>query len=149
MTVKTDTSVSDEVVLAIAQFWAKGKTRDSTIQSNDVTVLARAWLELRVTLAERDVDVDDLNRRVKALVVRDPWILRCAFCDEEYPPGTSDTQSAALTDHVLKCEKHPLAVRIKKLELDLFGGDSALSDAYDRKDAEIARLARALDEAIL
>lgn len=35
-------------------------------------------------------------------------VLRCAFCDAEYPPGTPPTQHEALTAHVLVCPKHPM-----------------------------------------
>ena len=35
-------------------------------------------------------------------------ILRCAFCDTEYPPGTPSTQAVALTEHVKVCQKHPM-----------------------------------------
>lgn len=35
-------------------------------------------------------------------------ILRCAFCDAEYPPDTPPTQHDALTTHVMLCPKHPM-----------------------------------------
>ena len=35
-------------------------------------------------------------------------ILRCAFCDTEYPPDTPPSQSEALTAHVKVCPQHPM-----------------------------------------
>ena len=35
-------------------------------------------------------------------------VLRCAFCDAEYPPGTPATQNEQLTAHILICAKHPM-----------------------------------------
>lgn len=46
-------------------------------------------------------------------LLEDQRILRCAFCDAEYPPGTPATQHQLLTDHVRVCEKHPLRAQIE------------------------------------
>lgn len=48
---------------------------------------AREWVR-RLTAAER--------------------VLTCAFCGEAYPPGTPESNHAALTAHVLVCAKHPM-----------------------------------------
>ncbi len=48
---------------------------------------ARAWVR-RLTAAER--------------------VLTCAFCGEAYPPGTPESNDAALTAHVRVCAKHPM-----------------------------------------
>jgi len=42
-------------------------------------------------------------------LLEDRRVLRCAFCDAEYPDGTPATQHEALTAHVMECERHPLA----------------------------------------
>lgn len=49
----------------------------------------------------------------------DERILRCAFCQEEYPPGTPPTQDEALTAHVMVCESHPLGVIVRNLAIGL------------------------------
>ncbi len=41
-------------------------------------------------------------------LLADNRILRCAFCNAEYPPGTPPTQHNTLTAHVRVCEKHPM-----------------------------------------
>ena len=48
-------------------------------------------------------------------LLEDQRILRCAFCDAEYPPGTPATQHEALTEHVKVCEKHPLRAQRDEL----------------------------------
>lgn len=48
---------------------------------------ARAWVE-RLTSEQR--------------------VLTCAFCGEVYPPGTPESNHAALTAHVKVCTKHPM-----------------------------------------
>ncbi|MFC1707501.1 hypothetical protein ACFL59_11925 [Planctomycetota bacterium] len=45
-----------------------------------------------------------------------PEILTCAFCGEEYPPGTPRSQHELLTEHVHQCAAHPLNERIRELE---------------------------------
>lgn len=45
-------------------------------------------------------------------------VLRCAFCDVEYPAGTEPTQHQALTDHIATCAAHPMrALERKQAEL--------------------------------
>lgn len=41
-------------------------------------------------------------------VIENAQVLRCAFCDAKYPPGTPATQHEALTAHVKLCPKHPM-----------------------------------------
>lgn len=46
-------------------------------------------------------------------------VVSCVYCGLEYPSGTPTSKHATLTDHISKCEKHPLVSanqRIKKLE---------------------------------
>lgn len=79
---------------------------------------------LKGLLAETDVsefralegDNERLRAEVERLKALDPRILRCAFCDEEYPPGTPATQHEALTAHVMRCGKHPLRAKLAKAE---------------------------------
>ena len=35
-------------------------------------------------------------------------VLRCAFCNAEYPAGVPPTQHEALTAHVKECPRHPM-----------------------------------------
>jgi hypothetical protein len=44
-----------------------------------------------------------------------PQVLTCAFCGEEYPPGTPTSQHELLTEHILRCSKHPARADIIKL----------------------------------
>ena len=41
-------------------------------------------------------------------VLADQRILRCAFCNQEYPPGTPPSQHETLTQHVMVCASHPM-----------------------------------------
>lgn len=45
--------------------------------------------------------------------------LTCAFCGKEYPAGTPATKHKALTEHIFKCEKHPLGEVIECLGIVL------------------------------
>ena len=38
-------------------------------------------------------------------------VLRCAFCEMEFPRGTPPSQHEALTAHVMECPAHPMKVR--------------------------------------
>lgn len=58
----------------------------------------------------RDADESERNSlacHIEKAVLEDRRLLRCAFCNEEYPPGTPPTQHEALTAHVLVCEEAP------------------------------------------
>jgi hypothetical protein len=39
-------------------------------------------------------------------------VLSCAFCGEEYPPGTPSSQDELLTAHIFRCPVHPLRRRL-------------------------------------
>ncbi len=41
-------------------------------------------------------------------MVRETQELRCAFCGEAYPPGTSGSNDEALAAHIRVCAKHPM-----------------------------------------
>lgn len=43
-----------------------------------------------------------------AAELSDQRVLRCAFCDAEYPPDTPPTQHDALAAHIKVCPKHPM-----------------------------------------
>lgn len=60
-------------------------------------------------------------------------VLRCAFCGHEYASGTPAAKSQALTDHVLKCEKHPLAKKIREME-PIVNKAKELVKAWGRED---------------
>jgi len=60
---------------------------------------------------------EDAARRYNDLLA-EQRILRCAFCDAEYPPDTPPTQHAALTAHVMQCPSHPLRAEIDHLRAD-------------------------------
>lgn len=81
--------------------------------------------DLRVCLEKRNACIAELEKR-------DPRILRCAFCDEEYPPGTPATQHEALTTHIWKCTKHPLRVILTKYQKALDFMDSAMGEGSRR-----------------
>lgn len=56
---------------------------------------------LKATLAENAA----LRRQVAQGGDR---VLRCAFCGEEYPPGTPASHHERLAAHIFRCEQHPL-----------------------------------------
>jgi len=80
--------------------------------------------------------------------------LRCAFCDELYPPGTPPTQHEALTAHVRICQKHPMRdverdARRCRAECDNMETawryvNVLLEEAVSKRDAARADLAQAL-----
>lgn len=79
-----------------------------------LTLIARTpWL------ADGGVVVSDdsyaLAAEELARLAPETRVLRCAFCDEVYPPGTPPTQHEALTAHVTVCTKHPLRAEIERL----------------------------------
>lgn len=45
----------------------------------------------------------------------DPQVLTCAFCGQEYPPGTPSSQHKLLLEHVLVCADHPMREVERKL----------------------------------
>lgn len=57
----------------------------------------------------------DEARAVAREAVRLERVLTCAFCGEEYPPGTPASQHERLTAHVKVCAKHPLRAEIERV----------------------------------
>ena len=61
-------------------------------------------------------------------------VLRCAFCNAEYPAGAPPTQHEALTAHVKECPRHPM--RGVEAERDALRAELAAmkndGDAYKR-----------------
>ena len=43
-------------------------------------------------------------------------IVTCVYCGVEYPKGTPSHGSNILTDHISKCEKHPMSKLKKKYD---------------------------------
>jgi hypothetical protein len=37
-------------------------------------------------------------------------MLTCVYCGYEYPDGTPPSNSSVLTEHISKCDKHPMKV---------------------------------------
>lgn len=73
----------------------------------------------RIAALEADRDEarrfgEEAAKRYNELIAQGPT-LRCAFCDEVYPPGTPATQHESLTAHVRVCEKHPLRADLARL----------------------------------
>ena len=46
-------------------------------------------------------------------------VLRCAFCNFEYPEGTPPTQHEALTQHIRECQSHPYQMEIVGLKWEV------------------------------
>ena len=44
-------------------------------------------------------------------------ILTCVYCGQEYPQGTPASGAKILTDHIEKCEKHPMRAVIQQRDL--------------------------------
>ena len=86
------------------------------------------WLEaieiLQVEVRKRKVERDEARKFGEDAAAKynellsERRILRCAFCDQEYPLGTPSSQHADLTAHVMQCEKHPLRAQLTTAEAD-------------------------------
>lgn len=74
--------------------------------------------ELESRLATAEAQVTEARQFGEAAaqkyndLLADQRILRCAFCDHEYPPETPPTQHEALEAHIRECSKHPLRVEL-------------------------------------
>lgn len=44
-------------------------------------------------------------------------IVTCVYCGHEYPEGTPTAKAELLTDHIAKCEQHPLRAAEQKIRL--------------------------------
>jgi hypothetical protein len=90
--------------------------------------------ELLAMTAERDEARDWLRRMSAARV------LTCAFCGEEYPPGTPTNNHEALTAHVRACAKHPLRADLAaEVEVANRLGDAlaAMTAERDKESADL------------
>jgi hypothetical protein len=58
-------------------------------------------------LANATHERDEAREWVRRLT-QERRVLTCAFCGAEYPPGTPESNHAALTAHVRVCPKHPM-----------------------------------------
>lgn len=79
---------------------------------------------VRVLEAER-VEVQNQSR-----------VLTCAFCGDQYPPGTPDSNHEALRNHVDVCEKHPAAALRKRIGV-LEESDRRLREIVERQRQEL------------
>ena len=61
----------------------------------------------------------------------DNTAVTCAFCGEVYPPGTPRHGDGILAEHILTCQKHPIA---------------SFRERAERAEADAARLREALEE---
>ena len=48
--------------------------------------------------------------------------LTCVYCGHAYPEGTPPHGSSVLTDHIISCEKHPMA-KLRRALVGLVGVD--------------------------
>lgn len=62
---------------------------------------------LHALLLRADSEREEARSWVRRLTNTDR-VLTCAFCGVAYPPGTSNSNSDALTDHIRTCPKHPM-----------------------------------------
>lgn len=71
--------------------------------------------KLKADLDEARSFAENAAAKYNALLEQGPT-LTCAFCGQQYEKGTPPSQHQALTDHIRKCEKHPLNEDIRKLK---------------------------------
>lgn len=101
-----------------------------------------------VEVVELIVERDEARDWVKRMQNKER-ALTCAFCGQEYPPGTDKSNDDALTEHIKVCTKHPMrAVEDERLKLECEAGDLAdyihvLDDAVQASG--VADEARAAD----
>lgn len=64
---------------------------------------------LRCQVEDQQVEIRRLWAKLEeAAALYNARTLRCAFCDEAYPPGTPPSQHVALTEHIKVCPSHPM-----------------------------------------
>lgn len=83
---------------------------------------------------------EDAASRYNALLA-EGRILRCAFCNAEYPPGTPASQHEALTAHVMVCATHPM----RKVEAELAAARAEATKTERERCAKIAERPRIMD----
>lgn len=79
---------------------------------------------LEAKLVERTAEREEAREWVRRLTST-TRVLTCAFCGMAYPPGTPESNDAALTAHVRVCPKHPMReaeAEIERLRA-MFGAD--------------------------
>ena len=67
-------------------------------------------------------------------------ILTCVYCGHEYPQGSPTWGDAVLTEHIAKCEKHPMRRTVEerdRLRAALVGLVGA-SEPADLREMELA-----------
>ena len=93
---------------------------------------------LEAKLVERTAEREEARDWVRRLT-REQRVLTCAFCGAEYPPGTPESNDAALTAHVRVCPKHPM----RETEAEV----SRLTDALDTAETCRESLRKGLEQA--
>ncbi len=93
---------------------------------------------LEAKLVERTAEREEAREWVRRLT-REQRVLTCAFCGAEYPPGTPESNDAALTAHVRVCPKHPM----RETEAEV----SRLTDALDTAETCRESLRKGLEQA--
>ena len=74
-----------------------------------------------LALGERDVArhfAEEAVEKYNKLLV-EKRVLRCAFCNFEYPEGTPPTQHEALTQHIRECQAHPYRMELAGLRWEV------------------------------
>lgn len=72
-------------------------------------------------------------------------IVTCVYCGHEYPNGTPSSQNLLLTEHIKVCEKHPMRLAEKQLELTRQQRD-AIFEKLEQAEAQNKRMQEALNE---
>ncbi len=98
--------------------------------------LARALVPALCDAADAIMAERDDARAWVRRMAHETRVLTCAFCGEAYPPGTPESNDAALVAHVKVCAKHPL--REAESERD---AARALAAAERARCADIAQRA--------
>lgn len=85
---------------------------------------------LRSQVATLNAERDEAREWVRRMH-REHQTVTCVYCGHAYPPGTPASGSAALTEHIAQCPKHPMAAIRADLARVTAERDAALADAGD------------------
>lgn len=81
-----------------------------------------AYEEMVARIARLEAERDEARLFAEAAAARyndliaSGQVLRCAFCGEQYPPGTPGSQHERLSRHIATCSKHPMRTVEAELE---------------------------------
>jgi hypothetical protein len=114
--------------------WADEKARDWV--ESERTSFPRAQESEIASLAAllREVATFGWNESFKAHQGRDN-LLTCAYCGQEFPPGTPTSNHESLTAHGLECTENPIGQRARVAEVE-----------RDALAAQVAALVQAINE---